>query len=182
MVRTRIPAGEHVGDRSVQPQCDSLPGQRQSHAEGLVAHAEVAGGVHGGGEPGGGVGHRQGLVRPFGVVLRLPDVHCCLRLLDGGERLAHVEQLDLQGLVESLDLPRRVPGEVLTDNGRQFTGWFGKPRPAEVMFERICRENGITQRLTKPRSPTTTYSLIAFTNAVHSARAVARSTTVAITQ
>ena len=24
------------------------------------------------------------------------------------------------------------------------------------MFERICRENGITQRLTKPRSPTTT--------------------------
>ncbi len=49
-----------------------------------------------------------------------------------------------------------VPGEVLTDNGKQFTGRFGKPRPAEVMFERICRENGITQRLTKPRSPTTT--------------------------
>lgn len=24
------------------------------------------------------------------------------------------------------------------------------------MFERICRHNGITQRLTKPRSPTTT--------------------------
>ena len=49
-----------------------------------------------------------------------------------------------------------VPGEVLSDNGRQFTGRFGKPRPAEVLFERICRENGITQRLTKPRSPTTT--------------------------
>jgi Integrase core domain len=50
-----------------------------------------------------------------------------------------------------------IPGEVLTDlNGRQFTGRFGKPRPAEVLFERICRENGITQRLTKPRSPTTT--------------------------
>ena len=31
-----------------------------------------------------------------------------------------------------------------------------RPRPAEVLFERICRENGITQRLTKPRSPTTT--------------------------
>jgi hypothetical protein len=45
---------------------------------------------------------------------------------------------------------------VLTDNGKQFTGRFGKPRPAEVLFERICRENGITQRLTKPRSPTTT--------------------------
>jgi transposase InsO family protein len=48
-----------------------------------------------------------------------------------------------------------VPGEVLSD-GKQFTGRFGKPRPAEVLFERICRENGITQRLTKPRSPTTT--------------------------
>ena len=46
-----------------------------------------------------------------------------------------------------------IPGEVLSDNGKQFTGRFGRPRPAEVLFERICRENGITQRLTKPRSP-----------------------------
>jgi hypothetical protein len=37
-----------------------------------------------------------------------------------------------------------------------FTGRFIKPRPAEVLFERICRENGITQRLTRPASPTTT--------------------------
>lgn len=49
-----------------------------------------------------------------------------------------------------------VPEEVLTDNGKQFTGRFNKPRPAEVLFERILRENGIAQRLTKPRSPTTT--------------------------
>jgi len=49
-----------------------------------------------------------------------------------------------------------VPEEVLSDNGTVFTGRFIKPRPAEVMFERICRENGITQRLTKPASPTTT--------------------------
>jgi hypothetical protein len=49
-----------------------------------------------------------------------------------------------------------VPAEVLTDNGRQFTGRFGKPRPAEVLFDRICRENGITHRLTGVRSPTTT--------------------------
>jgi len=48
-----------------------------------------------------------------------------------------------------------IPGEVLTDNGKQFTGRFGRPRPAEVLFERICRENGITQRLTRPRSPST---------------------------
>jgi transposase InsO family protein len=48
-----------------------------------------------------------------------------------------------------------VPDEVLTDNGKVFTGRFGKPRPAEVLFERICRKNGIKQLLTKPYSPTT---------------------------
>jgi hypothetical protein len=37
-----------------------------------------------------------------------------------------------------------------------FTGRFIKPRPAEVLSGRICRENGITQRLTRPASPTTT--------------------------
>jgi transposase InsO family protein len=49
-----------------------------------------------------------------------------------------------------------VPAEVLTDNGAQFTGRHSKPQPVEVLFERICRDNGITQRRTKPRSPTTT--------------------------
>jgi transposase len=44
-----------------------------------------------------------------------------------------------------------APEEVLSDNGTVFTGRFIKPRPAEVLFERICRENGITQRLTNPR-------------------------------
>lgn len=43
------------------------------------------------------------------------------------------------------------PQQVLTDNGKQFTGRFGKPRPAEVLFERICRRNGIETILTKPR-------------------------------
>ena len=47
-----------------------------------------------------------------------------------------------------------VPGEVLTDNGRQFTDRFGKG--GEVLFDRICRDNGITHRLTPPRTPTTT--------------------------
>jgi transposase InsO family protein len=45
-----------------------------------------------------------------------------------------------------------IPGEVLSDNGKQFTGRSGKPRPAEVLLERICRENGITIRLTRPRT------------------------------
>jgi transposase InsO family protein len=48
-----------------------------------------------------------------------------------------------------------IPDEVLTDNGKVFTGRFGKPRPAEVLFERICRKNGIRQLLTRPYSPTT---------------------------
>lgn len=47
-----------------------------------------------------------------------------------------------------------VPEEVLTDNGKQFTDRFGKG--GEVLFDRICRDNGITHRLTQPRSPTTT--------------------------
>ena len=47
-----------------------------------------------------------------------------------------------------------VPGEVLTDNGRQFTDRFGKG--GEVLFDRICRDNAITRRLTQPRSPATT--------------------------
>src|SRR5437588_6412053 len=47
-----------------------------------------------------------------------------------------------------------VPDEVLTDNGKVFTDRFG--RGAEVLFDRICRENGIAHRLTAPRRPTTT--------------------------
>ncbi|MFI7681032.1 IS481 family transposase [Actinophytocola sp. NPDC049390] len=47
-----------------------------------------------------------------------------------------------------------VPEEVLTDNGKQFTDRFGKG--GEVLFDRICRDNGITHRLTQPASPTTT--------------------------
>ena len=48
-----------------------------------------------------------------------------------------------------------VPSQVLTDNGKVFTGRFAQP-PVEVLFDRICRENGIDHILTQPRSPTTT--------------------------
>jgi len=47
-----------------------------------------------------------------------------------------------------------VPAEVLSDNGKQFTDRFGKG--GEVLFDRICRDNGIIHRLTQPRRPTTT--------------------------
>jgi integrase-like protein len=39
-----------------------------------------------------------------------------------------------------------VPEEILTDNRVQFTGHYAKPRPHEVLFERILRENGIHHR------------------------------------
>jgi transposase InsO family protein len=48
-----------------------------------------------------------------------------------------------------------VPQEMLTDNGKVFTGRFGKT-DAEVLFDRICRENGIDHLLTAPRRPQTT--------------------------
>ena len=47
-----------------------------------------------------------------------------------------------------------VPEEILSDNGKQFTGRFGKG--GEVLSGKICRKNGITHRLTAPASPTTT--------------------------
>ena len=48
-----------------------------------------------------------------------------------------------------------IPDEILTDNGKVFTGRFG-PQPVEVLFDRILRENGISHRHTAVRSPTTT--------------------------
>jgi len=48
-----------------------------------------------------------------------------------------------------------APEAVLTDNGKVFTGRFAA-RPMEVLFDRICRENGVRHLLTAPRSPTTT--------------------------
>lgn len=48
-----------------------------------------------------------------------------------------------------------APVQILTDNGRVFTGRFNHP-PVEVLCDAICRENGIEHLLTQPRSPTTT--------------------------
>jgi transposase InsO family protein len=45
-----------------------------------------------------------------------------------------------------------VPDEVLTDNGKVFTGRHSSTT-SEVLFDRICRQNGITHRLTGVRSP-----------------------------
>ena len=48
-----------------------------------------------------------------------------------------------------------TPEQVLTDNGKVFTARFGRGT-GEVLFDRLCRENGVRHLLTAPRSPTTT--------------------------
>jgi transposase InsO family protein len=48
-----------------------------------------------------------------------------------------------------------VPESILTDNGKVFTGRLGR-KPATVLFDRICHNNGIRHILTAPYSPTTT--------------------------
>jgi transposase InsO family protein len=58
-----------------------------------------------------------------------------------------------------------VPEQILTDNGKVFTGRFNRP-PVEVLFDRVCRENGIEHLLTQPRSPTTTGKIERFHRAL----------------
>ena len=48
-----------------------------------------------------------------------------------------------------------VPEQILTDNGKVFTGRFG-PGPGPVLFDKVCADNGIRHLLTAPYSPTTT--------------------------
>jgi transposase InsO family protein len=48
-----------------------------------------------------------------------------------------------------------IPEEILTDNGKVFTGRF-HAQDVEVLSGKICRDNGIAHRLTAPYSPTTT--------------------------
>jgi hypothetical protein len=69
-----------------------------------------------------------------------------------------VERATARPVCDALALAMRshgVPREILTDNGKVFTGRFGLGT-GEVLFDRICRENGIRHILTAPRSPTTT--------------------------
>lgn len=48
-----------------------------------------------------------------------------------------------------------IPEQILTDNGKVFTGKFGR-KPANVLFDRICLNNGIKHILTAAYAPTTT--------------------------
>lgn len=69
-----------------------------------------------------------------------------------------------EGLAKALRA-HGVPGQILTDNGKVFTGRFNQP-PVEVLFDRVCRENGIEHLLTQPRSPTTTGKIERFHKAI----------------
>jgi transposase InsO family protein len=60
-----------------------------------------------------------------------------------------------------------VPDQILTDNGKVFSGRFG-PNRGEVLFDRILRENGIRHLLTAPHSPTTTGKVERFHKTVRS--------------
>lgn len=59
-----------------------------------------------------------------------------------------------QALADAL-VRHGVPEQILTDNGKVFTGRFGRGR-GPVMFDRICTDNGVRHLLTAPYSPTTT--------------------------
>jgi transposase InsO family protein len=48
-----------------------------------------------------------------------------------------------------------IPEQILTDNGKVFTGRRAAV-PSNVLFDRICLNNGIRHLLTAPYSPTTT--------------------------
>jgi hypothetical protein len=71
---------------------------------------------------------------------------------------------------EALALAMRrygVPEQILSDNGKVFTSRFG-PGRGEVLFDRICRENGIRHLLTAPSSPTTTGKVERFHKTIRS--------------
>jgi transposase InsO family protein len=74
-------------------------------------------------------------------------VSACVMLRESSQRVCDGLALALRA--------HGVPEQILTDNGKVFTGRFNKP-PVEVLFDRVCRENGIEHLLTLPRSPTTT--------------------------
>jgi transposase InsO family protein len=69
-----------------------------------------------------------------------------------------------------------VPESILTDNGKVFTGRFGKGSGL-VLFDRICAENGIRHLLTAPRSPTTTGKVERFHKTMKREFLAARSST-----
>ncbi|EUA23162.1 hypothetical protein [Mycobacterium xenopi] len=55
-----------------------------------------------------------------------------------------------------------APTEAFSDNAGQFTGLNIKPPPVKFLVEKVRRDNGVKQRLTKLRLPTTTSEIERF--------------------
>jgi len=89
---------------------------------------------HGRSEAGRGEGHPQGLVRPVGVVFLPPRIQRRLKGCKVLERAVVVEQPDLQGLVQLLDLPGRSR----------------RPRPGQPLGDAVLPGSGL--RRCRPRS------------------------------
>jgi transposase InsO family protein len=97
-----------------------------------------------------------------GILLNDGTTLKCLTGVDDHSRFCVSARLMVkertQAVCDALELAlasHGVPEQILTDNGKVFTGRYNNP-PTEVLFDRICRVNGIEHLLTKPRSPTTT--------------------------
>jgi transposase InsO family protein len=108
--------------------------------------------------------------RPRSMALWQMDIVGGVRLVDGSEAkivtgvddhsrfcisALVVPRATARPTCEALTLAMRrfgVPEQILTDNGKVFTGRFG-PGTGEVLFDRICRENGIKHILTAPGLP-----------------------------
>jgi len=98
----------------------------------------------------------------FGFALRDGTYAKCLTGVDDHSRLCVSAKLMPRELsrsvrdgLEATFARFGVPAQVLTDNGKVFTGKYFTP-PVEVLFDKICRENGVEHLLTAPYSPTTT--------------------------
>jgi len=97
-----------------------------------------------------------------GIVLADGTELKCLTGLDDHSRFCVAAGLMTRAIAKNVcavfaqSLERHgVPEEILTDNGLVFSGRYGGRR-VEVLFDRICRDNGIRHLLTAVRSPTTT--------------------------
>ena len=156
-----------LADRSCRP--DRCPHQIAPEIEARI----VAGGRGGEGGGGGGAQDYKRWERSRPMELSQMDVMGGVLLEDGTEckvitgiddhsRFCVIAKVVLratarpvcEALLEALSR-HGVPGQILTDNGKVFTGKLA-PKPATVAFDRLCLNNGIRHLLTAPYSPTTT--------------------------
>jgi hypothetical protein len=120
-------------------------------------------------------------MRTAGVVLHLPGIHRDLRGLQTLERAVRVEQLILDAAMPPFDFPGGV-------GDRGLVSRWVMPLCRQIRSKSTSAGRGAPNRpvnclpLSLSTSSGTPYSAIASQNAVHTARALARGTTLAITE